>query len=78
MLMCSAQEAVREAMRQGPSAPVALPSGSSVPVRSLVRPPRRGRKVVLLGDTCNSRAILSAFLHTYSYTPKQVSGVFLI
>ncbi|EIE27077.1 Metallo-hydrolase/oxidoreductase [Coccomyxa subellipsoidea C-169] len=60
-LMASAgvdEEAVREAMRQGPSAPVALPGGQAVPVRSLVRPPRRGRKVVLLGDTCNSRAIL--------------------
>ena len=31
-----------------------------VPVRELVRPPRKGRKVVLLGDTCNSRAILRA------------------
>ncbi len=34
--------------------------GAQVPVRELVRPPRRGRKVVLLGDTCNSRAILRA------------------
>lgn len=54
------QEAVAAAMRNGPSAPVALPDGSSVAVRQLVRPPRRGRKVVLLGDTCNSRAILRA------------------
>ena len=46
-------------MQGGPSVPVTLPDGSSVPVRDLVRPPRRGRKVVLLGDTCNSRAILS-------------------
>lgn len=52
-------------MQRGPSAPVALPDGGSVPVRELVRPPRRGRKVVLLGDTCNSRAILS----TVSQTP---------
>ncbi|BDA44477.1 Zinc phosphodiesterase ELAC protein 1 [Coccomyxa sp. Obi] len=60
-LMASAgvtEDAVRSAMQRGPSAPVALPDGSSVPVRELVRPPRRGRKVVLLGDTCNSRAIL--------------------
>ncbi|CAL8470437.1 g9979 [Coccomyxa elongata] len=60
-LMASAgvtEEVVRSAMQRGPSAPVELPDGSSLPVRKLVRPPRRGRKVVLLGDTCNSRAIL--------------------
>lgn len=54
-------------MQGGPSAPVALPDGSSLPVRKLVRPPRRGRKVVLLGDTCNSRAILSMVLYPCQY-----------
>jgi hypothetical protein len=37
-----------------------LPVLAQVPVRELVRAPVRGRKVVLLGDTCNSRAMLRA------------------
>jgi hypothetical protein len=53
------QDAVRSAIKEGPSAMVQLPDGSHAPVRNFVQPPRRGRKVVLLGDTCNSRAILS-------------------
>lgn len=56
------QDVVREAMKEGPSALVQLPDGSSLPVRDLVRRPVRGRKVVLLGDTCNSRALLSEAL----------------
>ncbi len=55
------QEAVQSAIVQGPKAMVQLPSGEQVPVRSLVVPPVKGRKVVLLGDTCDSHAILSEF-----------------
>ena len=47
---------------KGPQATVELPSGEQVPVKSLVIPPVKGRKVVLLGDTCDSHAILSASL----------------
>ncbi|CAL5218555.1 g246 [Coccomyxa viridis] len=53
------EEAVQSAIVQGPKAIVQLPSGEQVPVRSLVVPPVKGRKVVLLGDTCDSHAILS-------------------
>ena len=56
------QEAVQSAIVQGPKAMVQLPSGEQVPVRSLVVPPVKGRKVVLLGDTCDSHAILSESL----------------
>ena len=62
------QEAVQSAILEGPQALVQLPSGEQVPVRSLVVPPIKGRKVVLLGDTCDSSAILSAPLplqHTW-------------
>ena len=41
----------------GPNSPVELPSGSTVLLRELLHPPVPGRKVVLLGDTCDSRAI---------------------
>ena len=53
------QEAVQSAIVKGPQAVVELPSGEQVPVKSLVIPPVKGRKVVLLGDTCDSQAILS-------------------
>ena len=56
------QEAVWNAIMQGPQAMVQLPSGEQVPVKSLVVPPVKGRKVVLLGDTCDSQAILSECL----------------
>ena len=52
---------MQSAIVQGPQAMVQLPSGEQVPVRSLVVPPVKGRKVVLLGDTCDSHAILSKF-----------------
>ena len=59
--LCSVtQEAVQSAIMKGPQATVELPSGEQVPVKSLVIPPVKGRKVVLLGDTCDSHAILSA------------------
>lgn len=60
--MLLSQDVVRSAIEQGPQAMVQLPSGEQVPVRSLVVPPIKGRKVVLLGDTCDSQAILSALL----------------
>lgn len=60
--MLLSQDVVQSAIEQGPQAMVQLPSGEQVPVRSLVVPPIKGRKVVLLGDTCDSQAILSAFL----------------
>ncbi|KAK9825701.1 hypothetical protein WJX81_007988 [Elliptochloris bilobata] len=51
--------AVEEAVNHGgPDAPVQLPSGQALPTRKLMSPPWRGRKVVLLGDTCNSEAIV--------------------
>ena len=59
------QEAVQSAIVQGPKAIVQLPSGEQVPVRSLVVPPVKGRKVVLLGDTCDSHAILSAICSSF-------------
>ena len=61
MVLHVLQEAVQSAILQGPQATVKLPSGEQVPVRSLVVPPVKGRKVVLLGDTCDSHAILSEF-----------------
>ena len=51
---------MQSAIVKGPQATVELPSGELVPVKSLVIPPVKGRKVVLLGDTCDSHAILSA------------------
>ncbi len=60
--MLLSQGVVQSAIEQGPQAMVQLPSGEQVPVRSLVVPPIKGRKVVLLGDTCDSQAILSALL----------------
>ena len=60
MLSSIPQEAVQSAIMKGPQATVELPSGEQVPVKSLVIPPVKGRKVVLLGDTCDSHAILSA------------------
>lgn len=51
---------MQSAIVKGPQATVELPSGEQVPVKSLVIPPVKGRKVVLLGDTCDSHAILSA------------------
>lgn len=59
MALLLLQEAVQSAIVQGPKAMVQLPSGEQVPVKSLVVPPVKGRKVVLLGDTCDSQAILS-------------------
>ena len=41
-----------------PSASVVSPKGTSVTLRELFQPPVPGRKVVLLGDTCDSRAIV--------------------
>ena len=60
------QEAVQSAILQGPQATVKLPSGEQVPVRSLVVPPVKGRKVVLLGDTCDSHAMLSKFWRLFA------------
>ena len=45
----------------GPNSPVEVPSGSSVLLRELLHPPVPGRKVVLLGDTCDSRAIAGTY-----------------
>lgn len=57
----SVQAAVEEAVsRDGESALVGLPSGQRVAARELMTPLWRGRKVVLLGDTCNSEAIMGA------------------
>lgn len=46
-------------LRQGlkPSSRVSTPSGKTLPLGSLFSPPVPGRKVVLLGDTCDSGAI---------------------
>jgi hypothetical protein len=67
------QEAVQSAILEGPQALVQLPSGEQVPVRLLVVPPIKGRKIVLLGDTCDSSAILSVPLPSQptclSYSP---------
>ena len=46
--------------RGGEAALVGLPSGQRVAARELMSAPWRGRKVVLLGDTCNSEAIMGA------------------
>lgn len=48
-----------ELLRQGkkPSETISTPNGGSIMLRELLKPPTPGRKVVLLGDTCNSRAI---------------------
>lgn len=46
-------------LKQGakPSQKVQTTAGDSVPLLSLFSPPAPGRKVVLLGDTCDSTAI---------------------
>jgi len=41
-----------------PGAVVTTPKQTSVTLRDLFNPPVHGRKVVLLGDTCDSRAIV--------------------
>lgn len=45
----------------GPLDAVPTPSGKQVQLRDLLNPPVAGRKVVLLGDTCDSRAIAGAW-----------------
>ena len=46
-------------LKQGakPTSTVRTTSGDAVPLLSLFSPPAPGRKVVLLGDTCDSTAI---------------------
>ena len=50
-------------LREGtrPSSQVTTPSGQVVPLQALFNPPVQGRKVVLLGDTCDSGAIEGLF-----------------
>lgn len=51
-------------LRQGlkPGSQIATPSGKTLPLQTLFTPPVPGRKVVLLGDTCNSASIEGGFL----------------
>eukprot|EP00884_Botryococcus_braunii_P012212 jgi/Botrbrau1/20992/Bobra.0144s0011.1 len=54
-------EAVVQTLKKlGPDGQVLLPNGESRAVRELMFPPRRGRKVVLLGDTMDSDFIAGA------------------
>ena len=55
------QAAVAEALQCGGlDEPMEVPGGRALAARDFMAPPWRGRKVVLLGDTCNSDAILGA------------------
>ena len=50
--------------------PMEVPGGRALAARDFMAPPWRGRKVVLLGDTCNSEAILGAFRRQQNRSPE--------